>query len=63
MLVVNRRLLCFILISGKMKGGGAPNLLRIAVLSVGLNVARLFLALSWYSKEKGVVEKNDIENL
>ena len=46
MLVMNRRLLCIILISEKMKGGGAPNLLRIAVLSVGLNVARLFLALS-----------------
>ena len=43
---MNQRLLCIILISEKMKGGGAPNLLRIAVLSVGLNVARLFLALS-----------------
>ena len=52
-----------ILVSEKMRGGGAPNLLRIAILSMGLNVARLFLALSWYSKEKGVVEKSGIENL
>lgn len=42
--------------------GGALNLLRIAVLSVGLNVADVFDFVI-VVKEKGVVEKNDIENL